>query len=300
MLSRTPQPIAEHEARGDTARIYHEIRQTLRVSGVNLNFRTWAAFPRFFPMMWAAMQPVAAEQPFESAADGLRARAADLALTLPALNVSAAIGESQRYQIDRALALYHYINPKLLLFTVLVRRGLTGQQAPSGAWRTVAAPAVPFGPPPEMPAMEMVDERPSDARLRRLFGDIKATLQLSSVNSDYRTLALWPDYLAPAWLALKPIVETDAYRNAAAALSRAASATAGEFPTPIGFNLRRLKARGEDAAAVVEVTNRFERLLAPLILNIALLARDSWPAGQLPMSPFPPLRRPLDVPGIPS
>lgn len=52
MSSRKSRPIAEHEAHGDTARIYHEIRQTLRVSGVNLNFRTWATFPHFFSAMW--------------------------------------------------------------------------------------------------------------------------------------------------------------------------------------------------------------------------------------------------------
>src|ERR671910_2398512 len=112
MVGRKPQPIAEHEARGDTARIYHEIRQTLRVTGVNLNFRTWAGFPVFFPVMWTAMQPVAASRAFESASDALRSRAVDLALELPRLHVSAALGESQRYQIARALALYDYINPK--------------------------------------------------------------------------------------------------------------------------------------------------------------------------------------------
>lgn len=93
MLKRKRSPIAEHEARGHTARIYHEICQTLRVSGVNLNFRRWATFPEFFPVMWAGMQPLAASDAFESAADGLRARAVDLAFTLPPLQVRAALGE---------------------------------------------------------------------------------------------------------------------------------------------------------------------------------------------------------------
>lgn len=106
-----PQPVAEHEARGGTKRIYHEIRQTLRVSGVNLNFRTWAGFPQFFAAMWEAMQPIAASRAFETAGDELRARAADLVLTLPALRARPSLGESQRFQIERALALYHYVNP---------------------------------------------------------------------------------------------------------------------------------------------------------------------------------------------
>ena len=145
MFGSKPKPIGEHEARGDTSRIYHEIRQTLRVSGVNLNFRTWAGFPRFFPAMWSAMQPIAASQAFESASDHVRARAAGLIGELPRLQVRANIGDSQRFQIQGALALYHYINPKLLVFTVLVRRGLAGE-APAGASAaTELGRNVPFG-----------------------------------------------------------------------------------------------------------------------------------------------------------
>jgi len=288
MLGQRPQPVDEHGARGDTARIYHEIRQSLRVSGVNLNFRTWAAFSQFFPAMWAAMQPIAVSRAFESASDDLRAAAADLLLALPALRIGTAVGESQRYQIDGALTLYHYVNPKLLLFTVLVTRGLRGKRAASGQPRaTDLAARVPFGAPRSMAAMEMVDDNPTDKRLRRLFSDIKKTLQLSSINSDYRTLALWPDYLEPAWGALKPVVQTEAYRDAAVALGGHARAAADRFPTPQGFDLRRLGALGEKTQALSDLTDGFERLLPPLILNIGLFGRDWWPDGRLRSSPFP-------------
>lgn len=289
MLKRKSRPIAEHEARGHTVRIYHEIRQTLRVSGVNLNFRTWATFPEFFPVMWAAMQPLAASEAFESAADGLRARAVDLAFTLPPLQVRAALGESQQYQLERALALYHYVNPKLLLFTVIVRRSLTRDQASAGASsHGELAARIPFGPPPAMPAMEMVDESPRDPRVRRIFSDIKKTLQLTSVNSDYRTLGLWPDYLEPAWAALKPIVRTEAYQAATATLARDVESAANRFSPPASIDLRRLEARGENTEALLDVTKRFERLLPPLVLNVALFARDQRrPREQLRESPFP-------------
>jgi hypothetical protein len=250
--------------------------------------RTWAAFSRLFYAMWAAMQPVAGSRAFELASDDLRARAADLVLTLPALRTGAPVGESQRFQIEGALALYHYVNPKLLLFTVLVRRGLHGERTASGQpGATDLAARVPFGAPRGMAAMEMVDEEPSDKRLRHLFSDIKKTLQLSSINSDYRTLALWPDYLEPAWGALKPVVQTEPYREAAVALGDHARAAADRFPTPQGFDLRRLGARGEKTQALADVTDRFERLLPPLILNVGLFARDWWPDDRLRPSPFP-------------
>jgi hypothetical protein len=294
MFGRPPQPIAEHEARGDTARIYHEIKQTLRVTGVNLNFRTWAAFPRFFPAMWAAMQPTAASQAFESGADDVRACAAELARELPPLEIQTRIGQSQRFHIQGTLALYHYINPKLLLFTVLVRRGLAGETPPAASTPTVLGPKVPFGAPAEMAAMEMVDDRPGDRRLRRIFRDIQQTMRLTSINSDYRTLALWPDYLEPAWALLKRIVRTDGYQQSGAMVAKSAAAAADRLPTPVSLDLRRVRGRGADAQALMEATARFERLLPPLILNIALLGREWWPGDELRRSPFPIADAPTD------
>jgi len=288
MFSHRPQPIAEHEAKGDTARIYHEIRQTLRVSGVNLNFRTWAGYPTFFPAMWAAMQPLAASEAFESASSELRAHAAELARTLPALEINAPVGESQRFQIARALALYHYINPKLLLFTVIVRRALQGKPATDVAIPSVdLGRKVPFGPPPTMAPMEMVEERPADAEVRRVFRDLQKTLRLASLNSDYRTLALWPEYLSPAWAALKPVVRSDAYRESVATLGREAMRLAHTFPEPHSLHARRLDKRGERVASLVETTERFERLLPGLILHIALWSQSWSPAADLRQSPYP-------------
>ena len=43
-----PKPVKEIEATGEIERVYHEIKQSMRVSGINLNFRTWAGFDKFF------------------------------------------------------------------------------------------------------------------------------------------------------------------------------------------------------------------------------------------------------------
>ena len=286
MLGGKPSPVAEHEARGDTARIYHEIRQTFRVSGVNLNFRTWAAFQTAFPIIWTAMQPIAAARSFETSSDELRARAVRLASSLPELRVEANLGESQRHQIRQALLLYHYVNPKLLLFTVILRRALAGVRAAGGSVRIPPGPQVPFGAPATMAAMEMVDESPADPRLRRLFGDIRRTLRLPAINSDYRTLALWPDYLDPAWAALKPVAQGPDFAHAAETLARAAIAAAEWFPAPPELEMSRLRQAGEKAS-LLRVTRDFERVLPSLILNIALLARDWWGVDRLGESPFP-------------
>ncbi|MGQ0752106.1 MAG: hypothetical protein ACT4PS_16360 [Betaproteobacteria bacterium] len=130
--------------------------------------------------------------------------------------------------------------------------------------------------------MEMVDEALEEPRLRDLFEDIKRTLSLSSINSDYRTLALWPDYLAAAWRALKPLVTREDYRTAANCLREEARRLARELPYPVNIRWQD-KSRDEVAAT----TQKFEQLLPPLILNIALLALDARRGEDMSVSPFP-------------
>ena len=110
-------PVKETEATGEIERVYHEIKQSMRVSGINLNFRTWAGFDKFCPAMWNAMRPLVETRAFEDAADQIRTVSVELAEDLGALNAQSQInlGESQQYQIKEALRLYHYINPKLLV-----------------------------------------------------------------------------------------------------------------------------------------------------------------------------------------
>lgn len=124
-----PKSISETEAEGEIERVYHEIKQSLRVSGINLNFRTWAGFDKFFPLMWDAMRPLVETRGFEDAADKVRNQSVNLAGKLGKIETMASLGESQKYQIGKAHELYHYINPKLLVFTSKVKQALEGEAA---------------------------------------------------------------------------------------------------------------------------------------------------------------------------
>jgi hypothetical protein len=209
-------PVPEHEAEGEIERVYHEIRQVMRVPGVNLNFRTWATFEKFLPAMWDAMRPNAESRAFEDAGALVRTSATERAQQLGRLDTAAgvALGESQVWQIMKAVDLYHYINPKLLVFTAAVRRALEGEPfEPDGSAENAVTLA--WGVSPKMYPMEMIAEEPDDERLCALFENIKQTFSLSQINSDYRTLALWPDYLEAAWQKIKPVAESEPFRTAA-------------------------------------------------------------------------------------
>jgi len=284
-----PKPVAEHEAEGDIERVYHEIKQTLRVTGVNLNFRTWAGYGQFLPAMWDAARPNAETRAFEEGADRLREQAARAAASLGRLNAASGLtlGKSQGYHIRAALDLYHYINPKLLLLTSAVRLALRGEPVGEGEGQAALRERIELGPPAAMHALEMESDPPHDKRLKALFRDIRRTLSLSSVNSDYRTLALWPDYLAAAWERLKPVTRGEQYARASDALREASRPLARSLPHPLPLDAKRVEELGEDADRILETTERFERLLPSLILNVALFSLDWRTSEELVRSPFP-------------
>lgn len=281
-----PKPVKETEATGEIERVYHEIKQSMRVSGINLNFRTWAGFDKFFPAMWDAMRPLVETRAFEDAADQIRAVSVGRAESLGALNAQSQInlGESQQYQIKEALRLYHYINPKLLVFTSKVKQSLESESS-SNAGDISGLELIERGVPARMYPMEMVAEEPDDERVAAIFEDIKETLSLSSINSDYRTLALWADYLEAAWNELKPIVQTDEYKKASDNLRTATQNLASRLPA-IALSKKQVEDLGEDADEILKTTEKFERLLPSLIINISLLSLEWKPAEELFESPF--------------
>lgn len=279
--------VAETEAEGEIERVYHEIKQSMRVSGINLNFRTWAGFEKFFPLMWDAMRPLAETRAFEDAADEIRRESVNLAGKLGNIDAKAKVnlGESQTYQIDKALALYHYINPKLLVFTAKVKQALAGETA-QGDNSATDMECIERGIPVPMYPMEMIAAEPEDDRLAAIFEDIKAALSLSSINSDYRTLGLWPDYLDAAWHELKPIVLTEGYQKASDQLRETARERAKAL-LAISLSKQQVEDLGEETDDILETTQKFEQLLPSLIINISLLSLDGKPAEMLLTSPFP-------------
>lgn len=276
--STSPEPVPEFAAEGDTARVYHEIRQSLRVTGVDLIFRTWAGFEKFFPVMWDEVRPNVETTVFEEAANQIRDEALRSAESFsPApTGAYAALGESRTWQIRAALDLYHYINPKLLVLTSAVAQALQGERIGSGA---AGAGRLARGEPAKMYPMEMEAENPDEKAIRRLFKDIRKTLSLPSITSDYRTLALWPDYLELVWNRLKPLARSPEFQQAADQLRDHSRALARTLPYPISLTLGRIKELGEDPDRVLETTRTFEQLLPGLILNIAVLQLDWSRAG---------------------
>lgn len=280
--AKNGKPVPEHRASGETERIYHEVRQSLRVTGVPLSLQDWAGY-RSFPLLWEAVRPNVETRAFEEAANRLRQEAVGAADHLGRLSVlpKAQLGESQAFQVEASLMLYHYIDPKLLLLASVLSLALEGELSRGADSPSASADLIERGAPPRMAVMELVAARPEEEPLRRVFRDIRRVSGGAAVDGAYRTLALWPRYLQAAWEQLKPMMKGQAYATAALHLAKLSRALARSLPYPV--SLARLDERDAAAAAV----RLWEDRLPGLTLNISLLGLD-WQAPELlRRSPFP-------------
>ncbi len=288
-----PKPLSERSATGEIERVYHEIKQTLRVSGVPLNFRTLAGYDNILPLFWDELHPNLETLEFEASSDRIRARGAQSAALLTPVRTHphVMLGESQRFQIQRALKLYHYVNPKLLLLTSALRISLHGETIGRSDANTSNTPLIARGVPAAMYPMEYAADPPDDERLGVVFEDIKRTLSLPALHSEYRTLALWPEYLLSAWQRVKPLIRLAAYREESERLRQLSVHLARELPFPVKLSLRSIQEAGEDPEQILRTVERFESLLPSLILNNCFLQLDWLDEKQLQESPYPALDR---------
>ncbi|QRK10771.1 hypothetical protein JQX13_12275 [Archangium violaceum] len=281
-----PKQVSERDAHGDVERVLYEMRQSLRVTGLDVTVRTWAGFERFLVGMWEAMGPNTETRAFELAADEVRAQAVEAVNRLGRLGAWDAVrlGESQRYQLRGALALYHYLNPKMLVFTSAVKLALQDERV--GALQPLgSAERIERGPPARMMAMEWVPEWPDDARLRRLFTDILETVGPPAVPGEFRGLALWPDYLDAVWERLRPRMRGESWARACDALLATSRRLARELPYEVALSRERLVMLREDAEVILRVTDQCEWRLPVLVLGMATLVSD---VGDLERrQPFP-------------
>ncbi len=291
-IFKKTKPIPEQEAVGETERIYYEIRQTLRATGVPQVFCSWAGHGQFLPLVWSALQSNAETRLYEDASDRLRVKAARLIKPMEKPDVSAHVrlGESQTYHLCASLDLYHYLYPKLLVLTSAVHLALASERI--GKEETRALERIERGAPAGMIAMELAPEEPQDLRLRALFEEMKKTSKLPGVVMDIRTLALWPDYLIEARKRLMPIIVGPEYKQASDRLIETARKEAGHLPYPVSIPREKVKAVVPDVEEVTALTSDFERAYARCILNITLLECDWRDPEALASSPFPASPRP--------
>jgi hypothetical protein len=173
----------------------------------------YAHYPTFYDTFWAGLRPLFASRPFVAAFQDLRAHSEDAVTALappPIGNRLRELGYAPREldDIRAMIEVFSHGNFPYLVVATLARLLLEGGEL--GEVR--AAPAFEGRHAPELrvPVL-LMEAHHVDPPTRAMYDDIKATLGLPFVNTDYRALARWPSYFHRAWVDLKTVVDGAEY-----------------------------------------------------------------------------------------
>ncbi len=267
-------PLPEYLATGARKAIYDDTKAVLQVPWMGVVAMAFAHYPRFYETLWQGVRPLCMSEQFVSACRRLRALTEDAVQPLapPAIGTRlSSLGYASREvtQIAEMIEIFSHGNFPYALMATQARLLLEGH-ALSGDGGTT-----PFtgrhGPETEVPFV-LMEPHHTDRDTRTVFDDVKATLGLPFVNTDYRALSRWPSYFALAWDDLRAHLATPGYAQIVDGIHQALVDTALALPNPGGLRPEVLQAAADDDATVEEVrevVRLFQWLLPGLATNVA-------------------------------
>ncbi|MFC3612740.1 hypothetical protein ACFORG_03115 [Lutimaribacter marinistellae] len=270
----TIHPVAEYAASGRLAEVYDRTKRALGVPWMGVVAMAFAHYPTFYDRLWSALEPMVAGPAFAAACADLRRTAEEEAGKLgpPPIRdrlIAMGYGEGELEDIVACNEVFSAGNMPYVLMATLARAMLEGIEWTGQGASTPLPASV-----PEMPRPPLMEVHHADPETRALYADLRKTLGLPFVNTDYRAFARWPSYFATAWGDLKPVALDACYQPAVTRVHHRAVSLALSLPNVTGMTPQALidaAAKDADPDQVRDVVRLFQWLLPGLALNVGFL-----------------------------
>ena len=269
-------PVPEYLADPALRAIYDDTKATLQVPWMGVVTMAFAHYPTFYAALWEGVRELAGSQEFVASCLALRREAeaavleigvADLAGPLSAVDY----GPREIDEIRDLIEVFSHGNMPYLLIATLARLLLEGE--PLSLEKSVH-PFVGGHGPATVSRLTLMEVHHGDAPTVAVYADIRATLGLPFVNTDYRALARWPSYFQRAWAGIRPNVGTVQYERAVTRTHVRAVEEIRGLPNPGRLTPEDLQSsalRDAPLEEVRDVVRLFQWLLPGLIVNVAFL-----------------------------
>ena len=280
MLRLKPDPIpAIHpvaEIRADTRlkAVYEQTKSTLQVPWMGVVTMAFTHYPNFYATLWNGLSALCESAEFDAACRALRAHAEAVAAPLQPERLQgelAALGyaEQELDEIRALIEVFSHGNMLYLMIATAARMLLEGHEPGRGGRiePLVRRAALPAGA-----RLILIEPHHADAPTAAVYADIKDTLGLPFVNTDYRALARWPSYFARAWADLRGKIRTPGYESAVQSVHVFAAERWKALPVPdrlTSASLRAAAARDAPLEEILAVVRLFQWLLPGLAVNVA-------------------------------
>ena len=267
-------PVPEFLADTNLRAVYEDTKSTLQVPWMGVVAMAFAHYPNFYQALWQGMKPLAESQEFVRACRDLRAHIEGAVRDLEPRVLSDTLTDKNYAgrEIDDIRALidiFSHGNMPYLMIATAARLLLEGHALEP---KSDVTPSTGRHGPATGIHLTLIEPHHADAPTVKIFNDIKATLGLPFVNTDYRALARWPSYFSVAWTDLCRHILTPEYEAIVADAHVFAVSQMLALPNPGGLTSVVLLAAADqdgDRDEIIQVVQLFQWLLPGLITNVA-------------------------------
>lgn len=279
------QLVAKETASPEIRSTLDDIQDTMGIPWAPALWRAYAMYPEVMRLFWERLKPAVATEPFLEEALHITSRVyGDVpGWYIPSHDIS--VTDDQRPHLQWEQDAFAFGNPQLLIQQSALNRLFQGQ---------VAGKDGPVEPRREesafrMPEVSLVSEEQSPEEVKKVFQDIKHTLQTPLVNSDYQAMAKWPDFLTSAWTDVKAWRDRLEYRRLRHQVSEWGNSAAFKMVPAVSVHpqeVRDILGNESEMDNLRRVMQLFCRVLPELLIDDAMF-RFSISVGQQVIPPGP-------------
>lgn len=267
-------PVPEYSAEGARKAVYEDTKATLQVPWMGVVAMAFADYPHFYETLWQGVRPLCRSGEFVTACRHLRTFTERAVQTLEPPPIRSRLNSlgyapHEISQIAEMIEIFSHGNFPYALIATQARLLLEGHSFPSDANATPFAGR--HGPETTAPFV-LMEPHHADRDTRAIYDDVKTTLGLPFVNTDYRALSRWPSYFAIAWGDLRERLATLSHEGIVDQIHDAVVTTALTLPNPGGLRPDLLQASAAADASLKEVRDvvqLFQWVLPGLATNVA-------------------------------
>jgi short-subunit dehydrogenase len=249
-----------------------DIQNTLGIPWTPANWRAYAMYPAVMQLFWERLKPAMQTEAFLEDAIAITEHVYRDINDWYQPDYQVDVDQSARHHIQRELNAFIFGNPQLLIQQVALSRTLAGEVV--GQDGTAASRR-----PPNVyrhHKIQLVDEQAVQEisqEMQRVYQDIKQTLGVPIVNSDYQALARWSAFFLPAWEDIKLWRERPEYQLLKQDIVRRAENAANRLRPAVAIGEREVRDRldnPEDFERIQQTVQMFKDVLPELIVQDAL------------------------------
>jgi short-subunit dehydrogenase len=249
-----------------------EIQSTLEIPWTPANWRAYAMYPSVMQLFWQRLKPTTQTESFLENAIAITELVYRDTSDWYQPGYQIEMDEAQRHQIQRVLNAFTFGNPQLLIQQIALSRTLAGEVVgQEGNANIRRGPNAYQHSEIQLIGEQSVQEM--SAQMQQAYRDIKQTLGVPIVNSDYQALARWSGFFLAAWEDIKLWRERPEYQLLKQDIVQRAQNAASRLCPAVAIGEREVRDRldnPEDFERIQQTVQMFKDVLPELIVQDAL------------------------------